>query len=281
MKPERKPKPELKEEQEADSLSSLLQALVEKLPIAPELRVPLVLVFLVVFVFAGVWYGLKDLNESRNAAAWQELFQVAVPPSSTLGDNSENYERLNEFIDEQKVAQSSLIYMVPMLSDNTNVIAWATVKSANLALAMGINSAYQADKNEAKKQLEAACKKYEEARGLIGPTSKQHLELHREAIYGLAKAYETRMAVAERNRDENHNAAVKYYEELKTLASESALADFATERLTQLNDEQTADDGFYSYLATYKPEVMDPVLPDAGPVTPPDATLTPESTPES
>ena len=156
MKPERKPKPELKEEQEADSLSSLLQALVEKLPIAPELRVPLVLVFLVVFVFAGVWYGLKDLNESRNAAAWQELFQVAVPPSSTLGDNSENYERLNEFIDEQKVAQSSLIYMVPMLSDNTNVIAWATVKSANLALAMGINSAYQADKNEAKKQLAAA-----------------------------------------------------------------------------------------------------------------------------
>ena len=228
MKPERKPKPELKEEQEADSLSSLLQALVEKLPIAPELRVPLVLVFLVVFVFAGVWYGLKDLNESRNAAAWQELFQVAVPPSSTLGDNSENYERLNEFIDEQKVAQSSLIYMVPMLSDNTNVIAWATVKSANLALAMGINSAYQADKNEAKKQLEAACKKYEEARDLIGPTSKQHLELHREAIYGLAKAYETRMAVAERNRDENHNAAVKYYEELKTLASESALAGLAS-----------------------------------------------------
>ncbi len=157
---ERKQELERQEEQEPDSWYSVLQnsydevlqPLVEKLPIAPQLRVPLVLVILMVFFFGGLWYGLKGVNESKNAKAWQQLFQVALPPSSEMGANSTNYDRLNDFIVEQKAEQSSWIYMVPLLTDNTNVIAWATVKQANLALAIGINNAYQANKDEAKKK---------------------------------------------------------------------------------------------------------------------------------
>ena len=251
-------KPERKKELQTNSLYSWLHQfydegfdpLVQKLPITPQLRMPLSLTFLVVFVFGGVWYVTKGLNDSRNAAAWQELFQVAVPPSPELVTNEENYERLNDFILAQEAAQNSLLSMVPFLSDNSHVIAWAKVKAANLSLAIGINDAY-ANKKAADKVLKTACENYEAARNLVDAALAE--ELHRQAVYGLARAHETQMGTNYRNRDKNRDEAQRYYEELAKLDPDGALGAFAMQRSEYLRRDKT-DAGFYGYLANYEPE---------------------------
>ena len=225
-------KPERKEQLQQNSLESWLRRLDARLGTLKQ-QMPALVACLVVIGFGGAWFVAKSVNDSRNAAAWQDLFQVTAPPSAQRIENEDNYERIKEFIANQEAAQGSWLSRLLLLSDNSHVIAWAKLKSANLALAMGINEAYSSNKERAKEKLDEACENYEAARGLTGATT----ELRREALYGLARACETKMAIGERNRDENRDAAVEHYQDLKKLEPESTLAVFATERIAQLSHE--------------------------------------------
>jgi hypothetical protein len=166
-----------------------------------------VAVVLIVVVF---WY-FRNASHAADSKRWLMLDEAVFP------------EQLTELLDEQDMKDSTQYQL-------------ARFKEARMKLAQGLRdlgSNESAVRKKAHDNVEEAKKIYEE---LERSSSKTSPQLHQEAIWGAAKAYEAL------GGGDNVREATKLYEKLQKDYPASALGKDAKKQLDRLDNPQTKKD---------------------------------------